>query len=75
MAADACQGTAVKSTSTHGTSMRANQDPTSDESLRQMVERGWHDLDAGRIQNFDPESIKQRGRARLAQAKKNPATE
>lgn len=39
------------------------------ESLRRDLEEGQRDLDAGRVSDFDPGAVKQRGRE-LLQAKK-----
>lgn len=40
------------------------------ESLRRDLEEGQRDLDAGRVSDFDPEAVKQRGRERLRAKKK-----
>lgn len=39
--------------------------------LRAEVEAGWQDVEAGRVKDFDPESVKQRGRATLERLKRS----
>ena len=36
------------------------------EDLARDIEQGWTDLDAGRVEDFDPDAIKSEGRKRLA---------
>ncbi len=49
--------------------MHPTQREQSEEELRQALELGWRDIEAGRVRDFDPEAVKQRGRARLALTK------
>ena len=38
------------------------RDQGQSKGLKHIAELGWNDLDTGRVQDFEPESIKQRGR-------------
>lgn len=50
--------------------MHPSQREQSEDELRQALERGWRDIEAGRVRDFDPEAVKQRGRRRIAMAKR-----
>ena len=50
--------------------MHPSQREQSEEELRQALELGQRDIEAGRVRDFDPEAVKQRGRVGIAIAKR-----